>query len=182
LFLGERVGWRRWTATAAGLVGVLLIIKPGSSAFTWWALVGLGAVLGATVRDLATRKVDPGVPSPLITVFSAGLTALTSLAVGLGGGWTWPSWTLVGGLFLAAVFSLVGQQCTILAVRTGDISAVMPFRYMIIIFAIISGIMVFGHVPDLMALAGIVIVCAAGLYTFYREQHLRQQSSRRSRS
>jgi drug/metabolite transporter (DMT)-like permease len=178
LLLGAKVGWRRWTATAAGLLGVLLIIRPGSSTFTWWALVGLGAVLGATVRDLATRKVDPGVPSPLITVFSAGLTTATSALVGLGGGWTWPSWTLVGGLFLAAVFSLVGQQCTILAVRTGDIAAVMPFRYMIIVFAIISGVLVFGHVPDLMALAGILIVCAAGLYTFYREQQLRREAGR----
>ena len=75
----------------------------------------------------------------------------------------------------AAVFSLFGQVCTIVAVRSGDISAVSPFRYTIIIFAIMSGIAVFGHIPDGLTLTGILIVCSAGLYTFYREQTLRRQ-------
>ena len=59
LFLGEKVGWRRWSAAFVGLIGVLIIIRPGSNAFTWWALAGIASVLAATVRDLATRRVDP---------------------------------------------------------------------------------------------------------------------------
>ena len=179
LFLGERVGWRRWSATIAGLLGVLLIIRPGSSAFTWWALVGVGSVLAATLRDLSTRRVDHSVPSPMITVFSATLTVITSLVVVLAGAWVQPSTATIAALFAAAMFSLFGQQCTIFAIRSGDISAVMPFRYTIIIFALISGVLVFGQLPDGIALVGILIVCAAGLYTFYREQTLRRQAAAR---
>ncbi len=181
LFLGERVGWRRWTATAVGFLGVLLIIRPGSSTFNWWALVGILSVLGGTIRDLATRRVDPSVPPPLITMFSSGLTVLTAGLVATAGFWVWPTAGTVVGLFCAAMFSLIGQTCTIISVRSGEISAVVPFRYSIIIFAIISGIAVFGHFPDPVTLLGITIVCAAGLYTFYREQTLRRLAAATSK-
>ena len=176
IFLGERVGWRRWTATAVGFLGVLLIIRPGSSAFNWWALVGILSVLGGTVRDLGTRRVDPLVPPPMISIFSAGLTVVTAAAVSLAGHWVWPPPLVLLGLFCAAMFSLLGQLATIVSVRSGELSAVVPFRYAIIIFAILSGVVVFGHFPDPITLVGIVIVCSAGLYTFHREQVRRREA------
>ena len=90
LFLGERVGWRRWTATAIGFAGILLIIRPGSSAFTWWALVGIVSVFCSVVRDLSTRNVDRSVPPPMITMFSAALTVTTSAIAAIAGDWAWP--------------------------------------------------------------------------------------------
>ncbi len=176
LFLGDKVGWRRWTATAVGLCGVLLIIRPGSSAATWWALAGLASVVASVVRDLATRRVDPSVPPPMITLFSAGLTVVTSLIAAAAGGWDWPPPLVLLGLVCAAAFSLIGQVCTIIAVRSAEISAVVPFRYTIILFAIVSGIFVFGQFPDALTLLGILIVCAAGLYTFHRERVRRAEA------
>lgn len=176
LFLGDKVGWRRWTATFVGLCGVLLIIRPGSSAATWWALAGLAAVASSVVRDLATRRVDPGVPPPMITVFSAGLTTATSLLAATAGGWSWPPGFILFALVCAAGFSLFGQWCTIIAVRSAEISAVVPFRYTIILFAILSGIFVFGQFPDGLTLLGILIVCSAGLYTFHRERVRRAEA------
>ncbi len=79
---------------------------------------------------------------------------------------------------LSAMFSLVGQMCVIISVRSADISAVAPFRYTIILFAIASGILIFGHFPDALTLTGTGIVVAAGLYTFYREQSLRRLADR----
>jgi drug/metabolite transporter (DMT)-like permease len=174
LFLGEKVGWRRWTATIVGLLGVLLIIRPGSSAFNWWALAGIVSVLGATVRDLATRRVDRGVPPPIIMMLSAGAVTLSSLIAAPFAGWSMPSPALVSTMAAAGMFSLIGQMCVIISVRSADISAVAPFRYTIIIFAIASGVLVFGHFPDALTLAGTAIVVVAGLYTFYREQALRR--------
>lgn len=176
LFLGERVGWRRWTAAFVGLVGVLIIIRPGSSAATWWALAGLASVFSSVIRDLATRRVDPGVPPPMITVFSAGLTVTTSLIAATGGGWAWPQPMTLLGLVCAACFSLLGQWCMIIGMRAAEISAVVPFRYTIILFAIVSGIMVFGQFPDALTLLGIAIVCSAGLYTFHRERVRRAEA------
>lgn len=178
LFLGEKVGWRRWTATCVGLLGVLLIIRPGSSTFNWWAMAGLVSVLASTVRDIGTRFVDRSVPPPIIMMLSAGATTLTSLIAAPFSGWSSPPLILVLSMAAAAMFSLVGQICVIISVRSADISAVAPFRYTIIIFAIASGILVFGHFPDTLMLTGTAIVVAAGLYTFYREQSLRRLANR----
>ena len=179
IFLGEKVGWRRWTATGVGLLGVLLIIRPGSSAFNWWALGGVVSVLGATMRDLSTRRVDRSVPPSVIMMLSASAVTLSSLVVGLFSTWTWPPVGLVLTMAAAASFSLFGQMCVIISVRSGDMSAVAPFRYAIIVFAILSGITVFGHFPDGLTLVGTAVVVGAGLYTFYREQALRRRQSRR---
>ena len=178
LFLGEKVGWRRWTATLVGFAGVLLIIRPGSSTFDWWMLAGIASVMGSTLRDLATRYVDRGVPPPIIMMLSAGAVTTTSLLVAPFSSWTMPGWGLAGAMMSAALFSLFGQICIIISVRSSDISAVAPFRYTIIPFAIASGILVFGHFPDAMTLLGTAIVVAAGLYTFYRERSLRRLANR----
>ncbi|MGE3916164.1 MAG: DMT family transporter [Hyphomicrobiaceae bacterium] len=178
LFLGEKVGWRRWTATLVGLVGVVLIIRPGTSAFNWWALAGLVSVLASTMRDLATRFVDRGVPPPIIMMLSAATTTATSLVAAPFAGWSAPSLSLVAAMVASAIFSLIGQMCVIISVRSADISAVAPFRYTIILFAIASGVLVFGHFPDGTTLCGTAIVVAAGLYTFYREQSLRRLADR----
>jgi drug/metabolite transporter (DMT)-like permease len=174
LFLGERVGWRRWTATFVGLIGVLIIIRPGSSAFNVWALAGIASVLCSTVRDLATRRIDHRVPPVLIMTLSSAAVTLAALCVAPFVAWSVPHTSLLLMLCTAGLFSLLGQLCVIIAVRTGEISAVSPFRYTIIAFAILSGIFVFNHFPDAMTLFGIAIVAGAGLYTFYREQQLRR--------
>ena len=177
IFLAERVGWRRWTATAVGLLGVLIIVRPGGSTFGWWALVAIASVLGMTLRDLSTRRINRRVPAILIMTVSAGAVTIAALAVAPFSDWQWPSQGLMLKLCCAAVFSLLGQLGIILAMRTGEVSAVVPFRYMIIPFSIISGVVVFGHFPDALTLLGIAIVVGAGLYTFYREQTLRRLSS-----
>jgi drug/metabolite transporter (DMT)-like permease len=177
LFLAERVGWRRWTATGVGFLGVLIIVRPGGSTFSWWALAGIASVLCTTVRDLSTRSINRRVPAILIMTLSAGGVTLAALAVAPFSNWQWPDGLLMLKLCGAAVFSLGGQLGIIIAMRTGEVSAVVPFRYMIIPFAIVSGVVVFGQFPDALTLVGIVIVTLAGLYTFYREQTLRRLRS-----
>jgi drug/metabolite transporter (DMT)-like permease len=180
VFLAERVGWRRWTATAVGLVGVLIIVRPGGSTFSWWALAGIGAVLFTTLRDLSTRGINRRVPAILIMTLSAGAVTVAALAVAPFSNWQWPDQGLMLKLCGAAIFSLLGQLGVIVAMRTGEVSAVVPFRYTIILFSIFSGVIVFGHFPDALTFLGIAIVTSAGLYTFYREQKLRRLQARQS--
>lgn len=170
VFFKEPVGWRRWTAAAVGLLGVLLIIRPGTSAFTWWALAGLAAVLSSTVRDLATRRVDPSIPTMIILVFSSFATAAWGACLSLVESWQWPSPRMMMLLFAASVFSMVGQASIIVAMRSGELSVVAPFRYSLILFGISLGFIVWGQLPDALGFTGMAIVVLAGLYTFHREQ------------
>ncbi|MDB5625330.1 MAG: hypothetical protein JWR73_1132, partial [Tardiphaga sp.] len=76
----------------------------------------------------------------------------------------------VGLLSLAAVLVLIGYQCVIVAMRAGDISAVAPFRYTALLWAMLLGFLVFGDVPDMPMTIGASIIVLSGLYAFYRER------------
>jgi drug/metabolite transporter (DMT)-like permease len=170
LFLGEAVGWRRWSAVGAGLIGALLIIKPGTSAFDWWALAAVGAVLLASAREIATRKIPPEVPIPLIMVISSSVVTLVSLAGCLFEAWAWPSKQHLAMMVAAGFFSLIGQFCTISAVRAAELSVVAPFRYASMVWALALGFVVWRHIPDIWSLLGMLAIAGAGLYTFHRER------------
>jgi drug/metabolite transporter (DMT)-like permease len=114
-------------------------------------------------------------------LISASTVTVVALFAALAGNWHRPSPDLVLHLMFAGLFSLMGQMCIIVAMRSGEVGAVAPFRYTIIIFAIVSGLIVFGHAPDLLTMLGILVVCGAGLYTFYREQTLRRLAHKRIR-
>lgn len=179
LFLGEKVGWRRWSAVAAGLFGALLIVKPGTNSFTWWAVAAILSVIAGAARDISTRRIDPLLPTSLIMGISAVVVSLASLLGAVFQDWQTPAgWTLFM-LLCAGVCSMLGQLCVITAVRSAEISVVAPFRYAGIVWALILDLAIWAHVPDGWAMIGIVAVSAAGLYTFYRERVLRLQTARR---
>ncbi|MBX9649949.1 MAG: DMT family transporter [Xanthobacteraceae bacterium] len=169
--LREPVGWRRWLAIGAGFVGVLIIVRPGVAGFNQFSLLALVSVAFCSVRDLATKRIPTHIPSLFIT-FLTTITVTTAGAVILFplGGWTQPSARSVGLLALSAVLVLTGYQCVIMALRSGDISAIAPFRYTALLWALLLGYLVFGDVPDSMMVLGASIIVLSGLYAFYRER------------
>jgi drug/metabolite transporter (DMT)-like permease len=171
LVFGEPVGWRRWLAIAAGFIGVLIIVRPGAEGFSQAALLALASVGFCTVRDLATRRIPKHLPTLFITLLTT-VTVTTAGAVVLVplGGWKPPSGHTLGLLALAAIMILFGYQCIIAALRTGDISAIAPFRYSALLWAMLAGYVAFGHRPDGQMLAGAAIIVLSGLYAFYRER------------
>jgi drug/metabolite transporter (DMT)-like permease len=175
LFLGEHVGWRRWTAVAIGFAGALLVIKPGSSAFNAWALLGVLSVLCGTLRDVSTRRLDVALSPLLIMLLSQVVVASAGLGCWVFETWKLPSPSELLYLAFASVFSLVGHLCVIYSLRSGEIAAVAPFRYAGIVWAILLGFLIWSQLPDGLSLAGILILVSAGLYTFYREQQLRRR-------
>lgn len=171
LMFGEPVGWRRWLAIAAGFIGVLIIVRPGVEGFNQFSLFALISVFFCAVRDLATRRIPAQVPSLFITLVTTVTVTLAGAAIIVPlGGWTPPSSRALGLLTLAAVLLLIGYQCVIMALRTGDISAVAPFRYSALLWAMLLGYLVFGDVPDAMMVTGATIIVLSGLYAFYRER------------
>lgn len=179
IFLGERVGWRRWTAAGVGLLGVLLIIRPGTSAFNWWSILAIISVLFATLRDVSTKAIDLAIPAVLIMVFSSSAVAIGGLTLSLFETWRWPEAQVLLQIVGASAFSLTGHICIITAIRKGELSAVAPFRYSILIWALILGLMIWGHLPDTLTLLGMAIVAGAGIYTFRREMIVRRMNARR---
>jgi drug/metabolite transporter (DMT)-like permease len=170
LFFAEPVGWRRMLAILAGLVGVMIIVRPGADGFTLAALLCIASVLATAGRDLATRSVDPDIPSLMITVITAiSVSLFGAILAPMLGGWQTVSAVSFSHIGLAAVLVLIGYQCIIVAMRTGDISFVAPLRYTSLIFSALLGWMFFAEVPDNWTVIGAAIVILSGLYTFYRE-------------
>lgn len=169
--LREPVGWRRWSAILVGFAGVMIILRPGSAAFEPAALLAVAGVAGIAVRDLATRRVPPGVHGLQLSVWGFGALLPAGLAmlalqrrapVDPGAtGWAW--------LVAAAAMGMIAYAALIQSTRTGDVAAVTPFRYTRLVFAMAIGVAVFGERPDAATLTGSALIVAAGLYTLWRE-------------
>lgn len=175
LFLREPIGWRRMMAILVGFFGVLLIVRPGTTGFDQWSLVGLASVACVVLRDLATRRLSSGMPSVTVAFLAALAVAVTAALLLPFGGWapvTAASALLIAG---ASGFLIVGYLLIVMAMRVGEISLVAPFRYTALVFAIGLGWAAFGQLPDTLTLTGAAIVIATGIYTFHRERRLGRQ-------
>jgi drug/metabolite transporter (DMT)-like permease len=170
LFLHEQVGWRRWLAILVGFLGVMVIIRPGAEGFSSASLLVVGSVVGAATRDLATKKINPAVPSLMISLIAAiSITVVGALMIGATGTWKPVSTNHFLIMAFGSVMLFAGYQTIIMAMRTGEISFIAPFRYTSLLWAIALGILLIGEMPDRFMLIGSAIVVAAGLYAFYRE-------------
>ncbi|MBL8691695.1 MAG: DMT family transporter [Rhodospirillaceae bacterium] len=169
-FLGEKVAWRRWSAIIVGLIGVMMIVQPSSDAFTWFSVVAVAATVLGAVRDVMTRRIALEIPSILVT-FATAVAVATVAGISVAAtGWT-P--VAVSDLLLlagASVFLIGGYHFIIVAMRVAETSIVSPFRYTAILWAIILGYVLWGEVPNPLALAGIVVLVASGLYLMHRER------------
>lgn len=180
LFLGEPVGWRRWSAIILGFLGVLLVIRPGLDGFRPVSLMALLAVLGLAARDLATRRVpshvhsDQVAASAFFAVFIAGLL----MALVLGHELVMPTarqWLVFG---LCMGFGVGGYALLVAATRLGEASALAPYRYARLVFALILAFIVFDERPDAPMLTGAAIIVGSGCYMMWREAALRRRQLR----
>lgn len=170
LIFREPVGWRRMTAILVGLVGVLLIVRPGAEGFTIYSLYALAAVACVTVRDLATRRLSADVPSLTVALMASVAVTVFAAAGAVAGPWVPVSGMAAAQLGGATVFVILGYVCSVLVMRSGDIGFIAPFRYTSLLFALILGLAVFGHWPAPLTLLGAAIVAATGIFTLYRER------------
>ncbi|MFN7102603.1 MAG: DMT family transporter [Pseudorhizobium sp.] len=176
LFLGEPVGWRRWTAIIVGFVGVLIILRPTTGGFPAESLLVLAAVFFTSGRDLVTRRIVADVPSLTITLFTAAANTVvgTLLILPMGG---WQPMTLGNflPLVIAALLVFAGYQAVIMSMRMGEISFVAPFRYTGLIWGLVLSALFFGERPDAFVYVGSAVIILSGLYSFYREGQRRRR-------
>lgn len=181
IFLKEPVGWRRWAAILVGFFGVLIILRPTADGFASASLLVVAAVFFTSSRDLVTRRIVADVPSLTITLFTAAANTIVGafLIVPMGG-WQPMTWENFLPLVIAALLVFSGYQAVIMAMRTGEISFVAPFRYTSLIWGLVIGILFFGERPDGFVYVGAAIIIVSGLYSFYREGKRRREAMARS--
>ncbi len=175
LFLGETVGWRRWSATLVGLAGVMLILRPGMQAFDpqmLWAVLG---VAGLCLRDLATRRVPRSITTLQLSCWAfASIIPAGFLALLLDSAVAMPEPRVIAELATAFCLGLTAYIAITMAMRAGDLSVVAPFRYTRMVFALILGVLIFDERPDWPTLAGASLIIASGLYTLAREARIKR--------
>ncbi|HLK81577.1 MAG TPA: DMT family transporter [Xanthobacteraceae bacterium] len=172
VLLGESVGWRRWSAVAAGFVGVLLALHPSPASFTLPALIALGGSIFFAVLMITTRMLRR-TPDLVLIGGQVGATFMLGAAFAPFG-WVMPSLPDFLLLSLFGVLSIVALACVNRSLKLAPASIVVPYQYTMIVWAAVFGYAVFGDVPNLFTLAGAIIIIAAGLYIFWRE-HMRGQ-------
>jgi drug/metabolite transporter (DMT)-like permease len=169
LFLGEKVGWRRWAAVVVGFVGVLLIVRPG---FVEVRLPMLYVIAGAALWAVyqIMLKIIGRVDSAATTgIWTAVIGAIAMTLVGPFF-WTQPSPPGWGLLVVAALLGGLGHIIYSRAFMLAPASALQPFTYLMLVYAALFGWMFFGDVPDGWTAAGASLIVASGLYTFHRER------------
>jgi drug/metabolite transporter (DMT)-like permease len=174
VFLRESVGLRRWLATAVGLIGVLIILRPGSSAFHPAAFFPLVSALSWACMLIMTRMMSGREAVVTTMTYSAivGVGILTALVPLV---WVAPSWHDILFGVLIGVASTAGQWIVVLAFRYADASVLAPFSYTQLLWVSTLGFLVFGEVPDIWTVTGAFFVVASGLYTAHRERLRRSQ-------
>ena len=174
VLLSESVGVRRWIATAVGLIGVLIILRPGTSAFHLAAFFPIVSALCWALTLVMTRMMSGHEHAVTIMTYSAiaGVAIMSALVPF---GWVAPTFYEILFGIVVGLASTVGQWIVVLAYRYADASVLAPFSYTQLLCVSILGFFIFGEVPDIWTITGAIFIVASGLYTAHRERVRRSQ-------
>jgi drug/metabolite transporter (DMT)-like permease len=161
---GERIGALRMVLIALGFVGALLVAQPGGAGLSPYAVLGFGTALGIALREIIARRVPAAIPGPVVAT-SAVLVVMAGALVAhlLFEQWVMPDGRHLLLLLASGFFLTIGHLCIFLAYRHGTTAAVAPFFYMFTVWAVISGLVVFGTFPNALAIAGILLILGSGV-------------------
>lgn len=192
IFLGETVGARRWAAIAVGFIGVLIVIRPGTSAFQVASLLPIFAALMYGTLHMLTRKIGGTESAATMAIYIQLVFVVTSALIGLALGdgrftgmghpsleflfraWVVPDPGDYAVLAMIGVSSVLGGYFISQAYRVSEAAFAAPFEYVAMPMAILWGITVFGTWPDRVAWIGIALIVGAGLYLIWREATVRK--------
>jgi drug/metabolite transporter (DMT)-like permease len=168
--LGEHVGWRRWLAISLGFIGVLFVVKPTGEGLGVWGGLALLCALVTALRDVSTRKISSDFSSRVLMFYSCLSVLMLGAAM-----YPWQIWVVLTRndmliFTLAATLLMFGNYFMAEAFRNVDVSYVSPFRYTVIIWALLASYLTWGHVPDSLSFLGTGLIILSGLYTLYRER------------
>ncbi len=166
--LGEKVGWRRWSAILIGFIGILVIIRPGGTAWQWALLLPLAVAATDGARDLLTRHMALTEDSLSTMIFTFACLMAAALCT-LPFGWQPVPSTAYLSFIGSGVFFAAAHFLMLEALRQAEAGLVVPYKYSSVVWAMLAGILVWGDWPDRWVLTGSAIIVASGLYVFHRE-------------
>jgi drug/metabolite transporter (DMT)-like permease len=169
LVLGERVGPRRWAGVVAGLVGALVIIRPGLGVFQPAALLVLAAAFCLACFQVATRAMS-GTDSIWTTMLYTTLFGTAAASLVLPFLWVTPTLSQVPFLLVIGGIGFLGHLCLVWALGQAPASVLAPFNYSQLVWSILLGWLVFAELPDRLTLLGAAVIVSAGLYVWHRER------------
>ncbi len=169
--LGEKVGWRRWTAIFIGFAGVIIALEPSAATLTAPALISIFGSFCFAFMMLSGRALrgTPDVTLVFWQTAGAGLLGLVTAPFG----WVHPDMFDLSLLALLGVVAMLAHVCVNRALKLADAATVTPFQYMLLLWAVVFGWLVFGDVPRTSMLIGAMIIIIAGLFIFFREQRVK---------
>lgn len=170
LFFGETVGWRRWSAIAIGLVGVVIIIRPTGDSFMMLSLLAVFGMLGFAGRDLASRAAPATLGADVLGFYGFLSVVVAGIAYRFYEGAPMVALTGSTGAYIATavVIGTMAYASLMKAMRTGEVSAVTPFRYSRLLFGIGLGVFLFKEQLDQTMWIGSALIVASGLYILWR--------------
>jgi drug/metabolite transporter (DMT)-like permease len=167
--LGEVVGIRRWAAVAAGMIGVLVVMRPGTGAFQPAALFGVASSTCWAAGLIMTRRMA-GTERTATTLLWSACTGFLVLSVALPFDFVRPNAAQLALALAQGMLSSVGQWLVVLAHRTAPASTLAPFSYGQLLWSVVAGFLVFAALPDQWTVLGAAIIIGSGLYTAHRER------------
>jgi drug/metabolite transporter (DMT)-like permease len=177
LVLKERVSFWRWMAIGAGLVGALLVIRPGSASFNVGAVLALLCALTYAIYQISTRLVREG--DAIVSLLYGGLGGLVVFSLVVPFGWQTPTLAQWVMLVTMGAFGAIGHLMVILALQRMEASRLSPFAYIQLVWAMLISFFVFGDVPTSWTVAGAVAIVGSGLWAWHlnMREHLRSPSA-----
>jgi drug/metabolite transporter (DMT)-like permease len=185
LVLGEKVGWRRWSATLVGFAGVLLILRPmpadgGTLPLTLATFAALGSAIGGAGIVLTTKKLAATESTETIMLYIGLVTTAVALPVAVLD-WAWLPPLHFLALLVMAALGVTGMYFWITALRLADASLLSPVNYIRLVFATILGMALFQESPDAATMAGAAMIVASAIYITRREAALARQARAEAR-
>ncbi len=171
LVLGEKVGWRRWSATLIGFAGVLLILRPGTLPLTLATFAALGSAIGGAGIVLTTKKLAATESTETIMLYIGLVTTAVALPVAVLD-WAWLPPLHFLALLVMAALGVTGMYFWITALRLADASLLSPVNYIRLVFATILGMALFHESPDAFTMTGAALIVASAIYITRREAAL----------
>ena len=170
MVFGERVGWRRWSAIFIGLVGVIVIIQPGTDSFSMLSVLAIVGMIGFAGRDLASRAAPATLSTSILGLygFLSIVVAGSIFSIWQGASFVLPDVYTSFNLAGAILSGVAAYSCLMKAMRTGEVSAVTPFRYTRLLFGITLGVVLFGESLSSTMLLGSGLIVSSGLFIIWR--------------